>query len=44
MQVFHWTVYDGSADVYSPDGYGDRILKPSAGKQLALGFQDVPST
>ena len=30
-------VYDGSANVYSPDGYGDEFLKPSAGKQLALG-------
>ena len=30
-------VYDGSANVYSPDGYGDELLKPSAGKQLALG-------
>ena len=29
-------VYDGSANVYSPDGYGDEFLKPSAGKQLAL--------
>ena len=34
-------VYDGSANVYSPDGYGDELLKPSAGKQL---FRDVPST
>ena len=30
-------VYDGSANVYSPDGYGNEFLKPSAGKQLALG-------
>ena len=38
-------VYDGSANVYSPDGYGDEFLKPSAGKQLALrSFGYVPST
>ncbi len=30
-------VYDGSANVYSPDGYGDELLSRSAGKQLALG-------
>ena len=38
MRVFQLDgVYDGSANVYSPDGYGDELLKPSAGKQLALG-------
>lgn len=31
-------VYDGSANVYSPDGYGNDFCKPSANKQLALGL------
>ncbi len=30
-------MYDGSAGVCRPDGYGDEFLKSSAGKQLALG-------
>lgn len=31
-------VYDGSANVYSPDGYGNEFCKPSVNKQLALGL------
>lgn len=31
-------VYDGSANVYSPDGYGNEFCKPSMDRQLALGI------
>lgn len=31
-------VYDGSANVYSPDGYGNEFRKPKADKQMALGI------
>lgn len=31
-------VYDGSANVYSPDGYGNEFKKPEASKQMALGL------
>lgn len=37
-------VYDGSANVYSPDGYGDEFLKRLPANNWHWEFRDVPST